>query len=260
MEGSFPFQNLPLELQSQVISKLPTTERQITQVAKGYKELTDRVLISKIKDDDLDDPTIGIPNRGEYFKIDPVNRGEYFKPSPGLWPAIQNIRDIMIDENPKNEYALLYGTALADITASGSFKFVTLVSFNPEGIVSIYGGVSYTTINFRPVSIIELPVATSIISLPLPSKMARIAGTLSDKMPSTTTNKLLNKLLNSVTSIRIGFSHINVLLASANYLITTVDYITFKTPDANIIHIPKHYIRNGTLIMPSLREDVYILQ
>ena len=245
-KSSFPFLKLPIELQLEVLSKLPITERQIIQVAKRYKDLIDKTLISKIKDGDLYDPTTAIPDRIEYFKAI-WDKGEYFKPSPGLWPSIINIRNTLINENPEDEYALIYGTIFDNISVTGSFKFVTLVSFKPEEALSIFDGIYHTTISFKPV----------------PNKIPSTVGILLSTMPEITNETLIKRIFESTIPVPIKFSSITVTLTLSNYnQITGLNMMTFRTSKANIIHIPKHYIRNGTLIMPSLRDhsDVYILQ
>jgi len=108
---SISFSDLPFEIQMDILERIPITNRAIARVSKGMKELADIALINNIRHNNLVDPTIGIPNRKDYFKVDTAGDGEYFSSEPGLWRIFEDIRlDNKLETRPDVDYILIYGT------------------------------------------------------------------------------------------------------------------------------------------------------
>ena len=84
------FTDLPPEIQAGILGRASPTAREGTLVSRQMKELADAALMANIRTGNLVDPTIGIPERDMYFKLDARGNGEYFSPEPGLWRAIRN--------------------------------------------------------------------------------------------------------------------------------------------------------------------------
>ncbi len=72
------------------------------------EELADVALLDNIQTGNLVDPTLGIPDRTEYFKLKPDGSGDYFEPSPGLWQSLKKSRNIKFYKSDRR-YLLIYG-------------------------------------------------------------------------------------------------------------------------------------------------------
>ncbi len=136
--GPFPFAELPPELQVEVLGRTSPTVREGTLVSQGMKELADAALMKNIRENKLVDPTIGIPNRNEYFKVTVRGEGEYFSSEPGLWRNFKKYRteDIISQrylmsptENVVQFHpALIYGV-YSKPGETDTHKFVSLAAF-----------------------------------------------------------------------------------------------------------------------------------
>ena len=111
----FPFAELPSEIQLEILGRVSPTAREAAIVSKGMKELADIVLMDNIRRNDLIDPTIGIPERAKYFKLDKYGEGEYFEPEPGMWRQMKVLRKHRIPILGPMSY-ILYGEL--DITGA----------------------------------------------------------------------------------------------------------------------------------------------
>ncbi len=272
-----PFTSLPRELQTEVLTKLPLMERQITKVSKAMKELGDLALMKNIRANNLIDPTIGIYDRARFFKVDPTGVGEYFKPEPGLWPIIKNIRDHRVYDN--DHYVLIYGLmsstimyegpetqelveSLTVLAAYDAFKFVAMAWFNPSeyGETEFYYdergelsmGLSEPMLEFN---ILDTKANRDILPEDTRTSTLRIHN-ISTKDIEQLTNDILDAKDQEIT-----ISDISIRLASAmNYKLLLPHQILFDEATVRIIHIPSKYITDGNLILPSLTENVYVLQ
>ena len=93
MEGpGLGFSDLPRELRTDILGRVSPTAREGTLVSQGMRELADTALMDNIRSGNLVDPSIGVPEHREYFKLDVVGNGEYFSPEPALWQSFKRLR------------------------------------------------------------------------------------------------------------------------------------------------------------------------
>ncbi len=104
--GGLQFAELPTEMQLEILGRVSPTVREAALVSRGMQELADTALLTNIQVGDLVDPTLGIPDRAEYFKLKPDDSGDYFEPSPGLWRSIKDARKFYFADR---QYLLIYG-------------------------------------------------------------------------------------------------------------------------------------------------------
>ncbi len=102
----FAFSALPPELQLAIVGQVSPTTREATIISKGMKVLADVALIDNIRTGNVVDPSIGMPNREQYFKVKPGGVGEYFSLIPGLGLAISKARKRYL---VSQQAILLYG-------------------------------------------------------------------------------------------------------------------------------------------------------
>jgi len=147
------FSDLPPEVMVNILGRVSPTAREGTLVSRGMKELADVALMDNIRSGNLIDPTIGIPGRGDFFKVDVWGNADYFSPEPGLWQAVRKYRserlgDLRYDSfanfigRRSPEYAvnfvplILYGTIHDEQSFRMKQKFVSLamIDFNSNSI------------------------------------------------------------------------------------------------------------------------------
>ena len=161
---SFPFTDLPSELQANIMGRISPTAREFSLVSSAYKTLADYALAQNVEQSRLVDPTIGMPDREMFFKligpgsessgslgiVTSVTQGEYFEPKPGL---LGNIKALRADRGSwRFMTGLVYGTfpksyvevfertvepddrekleVLKSVPGTDYVKFVSLVTFN----------------------------------------------------------------------------------------------------------------------------------
>ena len=104
--GGLQFSELPTDVQLEILGRVSPTVREARVVSRGMQELADVALLDNIRIGNLVDPTLGIPDRAEYFKLKPDDSGDYFEPSPGLWRSIKDARKFYFADR---QYLLIYG-------------------------------------------------------------------------------------------------------------------------------------------------------
>ena len=133
--GTTGFTSLPWELRAGILGRVSPTAREGLLVSRGMRELADEAFMLNIRTGNLVDPTIGIPERGIYFKLNAAGNGEYFSPEPALWQSFKRLRD---GDIPRHNLTgregvypiipvLIYGTVTAH--PRPNIKFVSLAVY-----------------------------------------------------------------------------------------------------------------------------------
>ena len=147
--SGFPFTDLPAELQVDILGRVSPTAREGVLVSRQMRAVADMVLMANIRAGDLVDPTIGIPERDQYFKLDARGNGEYFSPEPGLWRSVKKYRTERLGDpkttsrrslaggadikfTVRNVPLLFYGTIHNSENNLVTGKFVSLVMIDSD--------------------------------------------------------------------------------------------------------------------------------
>ena len=147
--GGAQFMDLPAELQVDILGRVSPTAREGVLVSRQMRAVADMVLMANIRAGDLVDPTIGIPERDQYFKLDARGNGEYFSPEPGLWRSVKKYRTERLGDpkttsrrslaggadikfTVRNVPLLFYGTIHNSENNLVTGKFVSLVMIDSD--------------------------------------------------------------------------------------------------------------------------------
>jgi len=269
-------------------------DKLIPSTIRKVEELTDKVLLNNIKANNLVDPTIGIVDRGEYFKIDSAGQGIYL-PNPGMWRHIQGIREDFDNETP----ILLYGTINIKSllgkdgvrtvglnekdklfknslqTNDGWLKCVTIVIFNelrglrrrmkrnPDDTDRYYNSDEFKDMTDQRIILENYPTfenASKISSNYIETDIFEISNIKRSEY-LTLVDELTNKSDGYVFNFdRIDFFFISPIDETLMYdRKFTLGRTATKLNNFQAVPIDPKIIEDGTLILPGLQDDVYII-
>lgn len=275
----FPFVDLPTEVQMTILSQLPFGGRQLATVSKGMKNLADTGLMINIRANNLIDPTIGIVERDKYFKLTPSAEGEYFEPDPGLWRIIEAIRG----RGSHGEFALMYGELdyTNIIKELEEMESISQRSYNERTYIVRWRPIINST-KFIPGTFIAkfVAIATST-AIDLYQKFLdknqvqfftgprsgqvrdvfiKFTTIRSDEIPIELTTGIITRseyieFLRKFSTDVDGHYLLNLMIGP----LMSVTPVRSLLAQVRIIPIPFEYIDNGTLILPSLQDDVNVV-
>ena len=293
----FPFTKLPAELQTEVLSYIPHTSREVAMVSKGMKQITDRLLLENIRKNNLVDPIIGIVDRTKYFKTD--IDGEYFDKEPGLWREFNFIKRTNLDR----QVVLIYGELLrSDIeplpliippgfertrrtiqkleteqnesnklllesTFPERIKFVSLAEyqkFDQDGNAIVRSILVNKDLNLIGNSIFKLSYATE---LPLERTYIKHQSGMDIPITEISTSDITyridvitNPILSSITREPLKLPNVKITIKGTMHIDTNTSTVIERASSyARAVTIDKTIIDDSTVIFPSLQDDVYII-
>lgn len=252
---AFSFTNLPPELQTKILGRVSPTAREGVLVSRTMKDLADVALVANIRNNDLIDPTIGMPERAEYFKLDTFGNGDYFAPKPGLWKNLKEFRTTNVDDMiskargyrgreyplvPVLIYGSFRGSEFGDVAALrlglsvGTNKFVSL---------------GYTSHDFQRSRTFRTVVnGTDPKQILPPANIGPVAIGLHDnriRLRDIPIGRLIGNYLNNYQSYE---AYINIGM-----------WETDKRVPVQLILLDKATVDQAKLILPSLRDDVVVI-
>ena len=244
------FTDLPAEIQLNILGRVSPTAREVVPVSHGMRQLADVVLMDSIRSGDLVDPTIGIPEREEYFKLDADGNGEYFSSQPGLWRSVQKYRnerrgdpytdyrpafyshDIDLPYTVSNIPLLLYGTIHAEKDHSVKGIFVSLASINSDTEDHEEYG-AYPIYSVSPYGDTRFDIEPLIYRSP----------------------ELHDEVVKYFTSgTAVGEREFHLPISARARTSTSDEYVS-----ARVVSLTNEVIYSGQLIFPSVRDDVLTL-
>ena len=266
--GGLQFAELPTEMQLEILGRVSPTVREAALVSRGMQELADTALLTNIQVGDLVDPTLGIPDRAEYFKLKPGGLGDYFAPLPGLWQSLKEARQYY---QSRGQYLLIYGVInlaeLRDTLPTLRFKPISKLSESEtinwlNNIITEYGT---DKIKFVGIAVMEsseslmtgpssdLPSSTIGISfISLPRGKLHIVS-LGVKMSN---SSQVIKLVKQITE-NTNIEQIFVPTSTAISIAWSESFLSKADISLRMVALNTNDLLNGTLILPSLRDDVY---
>ena len=247
--SGFPFTDLPAELQVDILGRVSPTAREGVLVSQTMKELADQALLNNLRYNNSVDPTIGAPERSEFFKINAKGQGEYFSPEPGLWRQIKASRT-----NPPSEREMMHRRERFKRLVPKFHVFDTQ-DFLVYGTSATFGKfaaiASYDGLAVNPRIILTLD-ATG----PNPEDFVTV-----DVYIRIDLDELLDKPVEETSSFSAHIS--DQLAGSGHWAGTAVSLFITSSGNENarvyMIPLNEDNMRKAEIILPSLREDVRII-
>lgn len=276
-KGPFDFAYIPTEVQLNILEHVSSTAREVAAVSKGMKELSDYIFDQSISDGTLIDPTLGVDNIDQYFRIDKDKKRYYFSPSPGL---MSNIKYIEVSNQVK--VCLLYGVLtdgtrfmglatypdyeyiVHDCNEDGSvleslkFKYDPIISsdtdnINPKQTSSIRRVFDYDTgrrINTIVYDKIEHRLTLTLTAFASSNTEYKICSTdiISDRIYM---NRLMS--LNNITGPAMFKRSMNLMSnIGGNYAVHPIYRL-------RMIHLDNTSVKSGTMVFPSVRTGTLMI-
>ena len=263
--GGLQFEELPREMRLEILGRVSPTIREAATVSKGMRELADVALLDNIRAGNLVDPTIDIPDRAEYFKLKPDGSGDYFASLPGLWESLKKARQ---HYGSHRQYLLIYGVINIDtihrtVPVIGSLSDLSSDINLLKNIKAEYGT---DKIKFAGIAEMEsyesLMTESSVyflssdISIWFIILFRRKLHMYSLKLNTSSRTHLIDlvKQITENTNIEQTYK-----LNKVPMFIGSIITFSIIEPEISlrIVALNNTDLFNGTLILPSLRDDVY---
>ena len=266
--GGLQFEELPPEMKLKILGRVSPTAREAATVSRGMRELSDTVLLDNIRTGNLVDPTLGIPDRAEYFKLKPDGSGDYFASLPGLWESLKYARQY---RRKLAQYLLIYGEldldtiqnkltvtktkSLSDLSEATNFLSNVKTEYGTN-IIKFAGIASIDSYEFVTTGLFARDTGSSVLDIYL-NDLLRYklhVSSLDLKIPVRAQFIELIKQISENTNIEQTYKP-----DEASIRIGGGSGIHFSNPEISLrmVALNADDLLNGTLILPSLRDDVY---